>query len=103
MSLWTPAPLVSFCNRQSSGNSGSASRSWRSARENENPAQRAFANHPLRQRDGRNAPVIVADHVDDLRLLRGGEHRLGLFEIQRQRLSHKTCLPFFNAAIAISA
>ena len=46
----------------------------------------AFADHLLRQRDGRDAPVIVADHVDDFRLLRGGEHRLGLLDIQRQRL-----------------
>ena len=61
-----------------------------------NPAQRAFANHPLRQRDGRDAPVIVADHVDDLRLVRGGEHRLGLLDVQRERLFAQDVLAVFH-------
>jgi hypothetical protein len=64
--------------------------------EMKNPPQRALANHPLRQRDGRDAPVIVADHVDDLRLLRGGQHLLAFLEIQAERFFAENVLAVFH-------
>ena len=59
----------------------------------ENFSQCSFADHFLRQRDRRDAPVIVADHVDDFGFLHGGQHRLGLFYIQRQRLFAQNVFP----------
>ena len=61
-----------------------------------NPAERALADHPLRQRNRRDAPVIVADHVDDLRLLRGGEHLLAFLEIHAERLFAEDVLAVFQ-------
>ena len=61
-----------------------------------NPAKRAFADHSLCQRNSRDAPVIMADHVDDLRLLCRGEHRLGLFDVQCQRFFAQNVLPVFR-------
>ncbi len=51
-----------------------------------NLAERAFADHFLRQRNRRDTPVIVANHMDDARLVHGGQHLLGLLGGQRERL-----------------
>ena len=51
-----------------------------------NPAQCALVHHSFRQRDGRDAPVIMADHVDGLRLLGGGKNGFAFLQVAAQRL-----------------
>ena len=48
--------------------------------------------HLFRLRDGGNAAVIMADHVDHARLLHRGQHRLGFLDVHRQRLFAKDIL-----------
>ena len=61
-----------------------------------NFSKRAFGQHPLRQRDGWNAAVIVADHVDAFRLFRGGENGLAFLQVAPQRFFAEDVLAVFQ-------
>ena len=52
----------------------------------ERPADAAFVDDLLDQRDGRHAAIVEGDHVGHARLLDRGDHLLGLGHVHGQRL-----------------
>ena len=52
----------------------------------ERPADAAFVDDLLGQRDGRHAAIVERDHVGHARLLDGRDHLLGLGHVHGQRL-----------------
>ena len=62
------------------------------------PAEAVFVEKLLQQHDGRNAPVVVPDHVGHVGLLYGIHHRLGLFRGSAERLFAEDHLAGFRCS-----
>src|ERR1017187_851713 len=63
-----------------------------------NPAEFARGDHLLRQDDGGNPPVVVANHVDDPGLLHRVDHLSGLLHIHAERFFAEDRLAGFGGS-----
>jgi hypothetical protein len=62
----------------------------------EEPPERAFGEHPFSEGDGRDATVVVANHVDGFGFLGGGEHLLALLQMQAEGFFAEDVLAVFQ-------